>query len=201
MSLTLFRYRLCLTHLWIHPTTGISSYHFENLSYNYAIQALIASSKVYVWVVRPLKDVQNTTLDLIKVVYFAVCAFVKQRELSKSAVRFRITPFKKGQNTFNIHKRDGNIIQLVLLVHSTKYVATVHKCKSNCGFDNDKCLVKIIEWYCQQKFCNLTKIFRLYSSNDLLLRLKAKCILYIFYISKCNMKIRFHSYHTTFISK
>lgn len=56
------------------------SYGFHNISYNCAIQVLIASSEVDIAVIKPLIDLQNSKLDSTKVLYCVVCGLVKHRK-------------------------------------------------------------------------------------------------------------------------
>lgn len=107
----------------------IFSSHFHNLSYNCAIQALIASSDVDVRGIRPLNYAQSSKLESTDVVYLSVFGFLKHKNQNNiSAVCFRLTIINIGRNTFKVLKNDESNMRLVLVKKDTRKLDTVYIC-------------------------------------------------------------------------
>lgn len=121
----------------------IRSYPCHILSSICGFQAVIPSSNVDARIFRPLKELQCHNLNSTKVVYFAFCVFLKQRNFKHIwDVCFRLKETKNVLKTFNFYNLAEENCQLVLLAQTTGGISRLYKYNSNCTFDKDKSLVK-----------------------------------------------------------
>lgn len=109
------------------PDNVISSYPFHNISCCCAIQALIKRTATDDKILRPLLYEQKVKPGSITCIHFAVSGLVKHKsQNSMWAVCLRLTQANKSQQIFRVRKEDKNDLNLVLLIRSTRIVATIH---------------------------------------------------------------------------